>query len=129
MHIRRLSRSDSDAILQVFLYITRMELHAIRSGGTDLVKPSVYRISNFYPLYGSDNDQVDRVSAVKPPTFQKIIPRYRLSTSETRDQGTGPVFEEISSTAFPLTRRSAPFRNQSNPPLRYWQGNRIDLSV
>jgi hypothetical protein len=51
------------------------------------------RLTNFYPLYSASNDQVDPVLPVQPALFQLVLPRYRLSTSETRDQGTGPVLE------------------------------------
>lgn len=49
-------------------------------------------LTNFYPTYGDANDQVDRVTPVRRSIFQRVIPRYRLSTSETRDQGLGPAF-------------------------------------
>lgn len=49
-------------------------------------------LTNFYPTYGDANDQVDRVLPVRRTIFQRVIPRYRLSTSETRDQGLGPAF-------------------------------------
>jgi hypothetical protein len=51
-------------------------------------------LTNFYPTYGDANDQVDRVLPVRRTLFQRVIPRYRLSTSETRDQGLGPAFIE-----------------------------------
>jgi hypothetical protein len=51
-------------------------------------------LTNFYPTYGDANDQVDRVLPVRRTIFQRVIPRYRLSTSETRDQGLGPAFIE-----------------------------------
>jgi hypothetical protein len=49
-------------------------------------------LTNFYPTYDGANDQVDRVLPVRRTMFQRVIPRYRLSTSETRDQGLGPSF-------------------------------------
>ena len=49
-------------------------------------------LTNFYPLYGGANDQVDPVLPVRRVFFQRVIPRYRLSTSETRDEGLGPDF-------------------------------------
>jgi hypothetical protein len=52
------------------------------------------RFTNFYPRYNGANDQVDPVLPVQPLSFQRIIPKYRLSTSETRDQGTGPMFDD-----------------------------------
>ena len=60
------------------------------------------RLTNFYPLYGADNDQVDPVLRVQPVQFQRVIPRYRLSTSETRDQGVGPMFAGIPESPGPL---------------------------
>lgn len=51
-------------------------------------------LTNFYPTYDGANDQVDPVLAVRRPIFQRIIPRYRLSASETRDEGLGPAFVE-----------------------------------
>jgi hypothetical protein len=51
-------------------------------------------LTNFYPLYGDANDQVDRVTAVNRTLFQRVIPRYELSTSDTRDSGLGPEFIE-----------------------------------
>jgi len=67
--------------------------------------PASARLTNFYPLYGAANDQVDRVLRVQPVQFQRVIPRYWLSTSETRDQGLGPMFAGIPETpALPPTR-------------------------
>ena len=50
------------------------------------------RLTNFYPTYDDANDQVDAVLPVRRAWFQRVVPRYRLSTSETRDQGVGPQF-------------------------------------
>lgn len=90
---------------------------------------SVYRMTNFYPLYGSDNDQVDSVSPIRALAFQKVIPRYRLSTSETRDQGTGPALEEISSSSLPVYPRNtqSPARVTARAPLPPLLGNIVDL--
>jgi hypothetical protein len=55
------------------------------------------RYTNFYPLYNGANDQVDPVLRVQPVQFQRVLPRYRLSTSETRDLGVGPMFTEVPS--------------------------------
>lgn len=54
-----------------------------------------HRLTTFYPLYGAENDQVDRVLRVQPVEFQRVMPRYELSTSETRDRGLGPMFAGI----------------------------------
>ena len=48
--------------------------------------------TGFYPLYDPQNDQVDRIAPVGRARFQRIIPRYRLSSSETNDTGLGPAF-------------------------------------
>lgn len=53
-------------------------------------------LTNFYPTYDGANDQVDPVLPVRRAIFQRVIPRYRLSTSETRDEGLGPAFVEMS---------------------------------
>jgi hypothetical protein len=71
---------------------------AALAAGADKPAPSgasraAHRGTNFYPLYGAANDQVDRISPIAPVAFQRVLPRYRLSTSETRDQGTGPMFD------------------------------------
>lgn len=49
-------------------------------------------LTNFYPRYNAANDQVDPIIRVQPVAFQRVIPRYDLSTSETRDTGLGPAF-------------------------------------
>ena len=74
------------------------------------------RHTNFYPRYNEANDQVDRVSKIQPITFQRIIPKYRLSTSETRDAGTGPMFDEI-----PVyTNRNLQRYGAYSPRIRRW---------
>ena len=86
--------------------------------------------TNFYPTYDESNDQVDRVSSIKSIQFQKIIPRYRLSTSETRDQGTGPGIEEIP-VALPSYLKRAPRTTRVNRPnkgaLFPYTGTKLDL--
>jgi hypothetical protein len=82
------------------------------------------RLTNFYPRYGEDNDQVDRITGIYPVSFQRIVPRYRLSTSETRDLGTGPAFDVVpsgSSVARPVRQEA---RKRFLPP---WKGRNIDL--
>lgn len=85
--------------------------------------PTGRRLTNFYPRYGEDNDQVDRITGVYPISFQRIVPRYRLSTSETRDLGTGPVFDTV--PAGP--RYGPPPKRPGRKPLPPWKGRRIDL--
>ena len=44
-------------------------------------------------MYDFDRDQVNPVSSIRSIKLQRIIPRYELSTSDTRDEGVGPVYE------------------------------------
>ena len=44
-------------------------------------------------MYDFDRDQVNPVSSIRSIKLQRIIPRYELSTSDTRDEGVGPVCE------------------------------------
>jgi len=52
-----------------------------------------YPTTNFYPMYDFDRDQVNPVSSIRSIKLQRVIPRYELSTSDTRDEGVGPVYE------------------------------------
>ena len=53
--------------------------------------------TNFYPTYVDNNrDKVTPASPTFRTDFQKVIPRYDLSMTETRDKGTGPTFLETS---------------------------------
>ena len=52
--------------------------------------------TNFYPTYvDGGKDRVTPVAASRRSDFQTVIPRYRLSMSETRNDGTGPNFLEV----------------------------------
>ena len=52
--------------------------------------------TNFYPTYVDGNkDKVTPTAATFTTQFQTIIPRYNLSMTETRNEGTGPTFLEI----------------------------------
>jgi hypothetical protein len=64
-------------------------------------------LTNFYPAYDGANDQVDPVLPVRKTIFQRVIPRYRLSTSETRDEGLGPAFVESAYLRAPAGRESS----------------------
>lgn len=55
-----------------------------------LVRPTI-----FYPRYTSGYDYVSYVSPVEMVAFQKVLPRYWLSSNQTRDTGLGPFFERI----------------------------------
>ncbi|MGK5092217.1 hypothetical protein WDW89_09450 [Deltaproteobacteria bacterium TL4] len=68
--------------------------------------------TNFYPLYGEGRDVVEPVLPVHRTNFQEIVPRYRLSSTETRDQGVGPVFDEVA------YRPSTNFHRASNSPQK-----------
>lgn len=79
--------------------------------------------TNFYPRYGAANDQVDPVLAVHPIYFQRVIPRYRLSTSETRDLGVGPMFDASVTVIRPYPMKPVRYLE----PLPSWKGQHIDL--
>ena len=52
--------------------------------------------TNFYPTYVDGNkDKVTPTAATYKTQFQTVIPRYNLSMTETRNEGTGPTFLEI----------------------------------
>ena len=51
--------------------------------------------TNFYPTYIDGNkDKVTPTAATFKTQFQTVIPRYNLSMTETRNEGTGPTFLE-----------------------------------
>ena len=51
--------------------------------------------TNFYTTYVDGNkDKVTPTSATFKTQFQTVIPRYNLSMTETRNEGTGPTFLE-----------------------------------
>lgn len=113
------------------------------------------RQTGFYPLYDGENDQVDPVGPVRRARFQRIVPRYRLSASETNDTGLGPPFYELpvysppgrghaaqqpASAAGPTaaTRAAASRELQpspqvhspgdaAQPPLEPWRGTSVDF--
>ena len=107
------------------------------------IAPSTIRLTNFYPRYDSNNDQVDAILRIQPVSFQRIIPRYRLSTSETRDVGSGPMFDEIPGSPFvesPVRKNptSTDIREQgrptinraerrARPPLKEGTGRQVDI--
>jgi len=79
--------------------------------------------TNFYPRYGAANDQVDPVLQIHPIYFQRVIPRYRLSTSETRDLGVGPMFDASVTVVRPYAMKPVRYLE----PLPSWKGQHIDL--
>ena len=51
--------------------------------------------TNFYPTYVDGNkDKVTPTASTFTTQFQTVIPRYNLSMTETRNEGTGPTFLE-----------------------------------
>ena len=63
--------------------------------------------TNFYPTYvEGSKDRVTPVGATRRTDFQTVIPRYNLSMTETRNEGTGPNFLEIEYEV-PAYRRNA----------------------
>ena len=51
--------------------------------------------TNFYPTYVDGNkDKVTPTAATFITQFQTVIPRYNLSMTETRNEGSGPTFME-----------------------------------
>lgn len=49
--------------------------------------------TNFYPLYDSDDDRVEAIQPISGVLFQRVLPHYEISSTETRDSGLGPVFD------------------------------------
>ena len=60
-----------------------------------IYNPYLLRPTIFYPRYTSGLDYVSYVSPIERVAFQKVLPRYWLSSSQTRDSGLGPFFEKI----------------------------------
>ena len=51
--------------------------------------------TNFYPTYiDGKKDKVTPTEATFKTQFQTVIPRYNLSMTDTRNEGTGPTFLE-----------------------------------
>ena len=66
--------------------------------------------TNFYPTYVDRNkDKVTPTAATFTTQFQTIIPRYNLSMTETRNEGTGPTFLETE--YHPTSLRSRTVKN------------------
>jgi len=60
-----------------------------------ILKNSIIRPTNFYPNYGEGFDHVSPVYPVRRTAFQRVLQRYRLSSTLTRDTGLGPRMETI----------------------------------
>jgi hypothetical protein len=63
-------------------------------------RPRYFWPTRFYPQYTSGLDYVSYVSPVEPVAFQKVLPRYMLSTSQTRDAGLGPSLERVAYASY-----------------------------
>ena len=63
--------------------------------------------TNFYPTYVDGiKDKVTPTAATFTTQFQTIIPRYNLSMTETRNEGTGPTFLETEYQPTSLRRKT-----------------------
>ena len=70
--------------------------------------------TNFYPTYVDGNkDRVTPVGAVRRTEFQTVLPRYSLSMTETRNEGTGPNFLEVEYEVPAYRRNAKPRKPQS----------------
>lgn len=88
------------------------------------------RVTTFYPQYGEGRDRVEPVKRVHPTMFQQVIPRYNLSATDTRDDGVGPMFEEVIYATPIYRRKRRKFRSSlSLKPQKKRNRIRIDFSV
>lgn len=88
-------------------------------------------MTTFYPRYGEGRDKVEPVRSVFPTMFQEVIPRYNLSATDTRDDGVGPMFEEVP-YAHPVYRKQTAPSRALRPPARQKKRKRkirVDFSV
>lgn len=88
-----------------------------------IYKPRLLWPTRFYPQYTSGLDYVSYVSPVERVAFQKVLPRYMLSTSQTRDTGLGPLLERIQYSSHPEeveveTEFRKPLGEKYRPPHR-----------
>ena len=95
------------------------------------------KATTFYP-HGDEDGTLGPVTPVVPVQFQPIIPRYDLSTSETREAGVGPAFDSApyfadAEPGFPLPDRVAEERANEEEPQRGrptpGTGERLDLDA
>ena len=68
---------------------------------TYVFKPRFVWPTRFYPQYTSGLDYVSYVSPVERVAFQKVLPRYMLSTSQSRDTGLSVSLESIQYSSRP----------------------------
>ena len=58
--------------------------------------------TNFYPGGDGERGGIDPIAPIGRVRFQRIIPRYELSTAETRESGLGPSLER---SAYPVKNK------------------------
>lgn len=88
------------------------------------------RVTTFYPQYGEGRDRVEAIKRVHPTMFQQVIPRYNLSATNTRDDGVGPMFEEVRYAITIYRRKRKKFRSTfSYHAQKRQQRIRIDFSI
>lgn len=75
---------------------------------------SPYAISNFYPGYGEGSGRLNSIGPISPVRFQRILPRYDLSSARTRTSGQGPPLIETPTIESPLTE--SPVSVEISPP-------------
>ncbi len=49
-----------------------------------------YPITNFYPGYSNSVGRLDRIAPISSVRMQRVLPRYNMSTEQTRTSGLGP---------------------------------------
>ena len=70
--------------------------------------------TNFHPQYSDGgHDRVTAIVSTRPTGFQKVLPNYDMSMSETRNTGLGPMFNEppYQRPAYYLRRKGESFRS------------------
>jgi len=92
--------------------------------------------THFYPNYDDGNDQVDPITPIRRTAFQKVLPYYEISTSETRDEGYGPAMDgvQISPYHHKLSAKALRAvidrkRNKHVPSVYKNRGRNIDRSA
>lgn len=86
--------------------------------------------TNFYPQYGDGRDRIKPIRAIQSSLLQPVTPQYDLSESDTRDEGVGPLVNDLPRTLVP-TSLAAPHRHsvsedvEPNTPKKRRRGKRI----
>ena len=55
--------------------------------------PYRYKPTHFYPGGPDDGNALEAISPLKGVRFQRVLPNYEISTTETRESGLGPALE------------------------------------